>query len=134
MAAQRGKALLLKIDVSGTMTTVGGMRSTSMTLNDEAVDITNKDSGSFRELLPAGGIQSMSITASGVFTDSTAETTLRSVYGTSTFSSYNVIVPDLGTYAGTFMVASLEYSGEYNGEATYSVTLESSGSITFTAA
>lgn len=134
MAAQRGKALLLKIDVSGTMTTVGGMRSTSMTLNDEAVDISNKDSGSFRELLPAGGIQSMSITASGVFTDSTAETTLRAAYGTSTFKSYNVIVPDLGTYAGTFMIASLEYAGEYNGEATYSVTLESSGSITFTAA
>ena len=134
MAAQRGKALLLKIDISGTMTTVGGMRSTSMTLNDEAVDISNKDSGSFRELLPAGGIQSMSITASGVFTDSTAETTLRAAYGTSTFKSYNVIVPDLGTYAGTFMIASLEYAGEYNGEATYSVTLESSGSITFTAA
>ena len=57
MAAQRGKALLLKIDVSGTMTTVGGMRSTSMTLNDAAVDISNKDSGSFREILPAGGIQ-----------------------------------------------------------------------------
>ena len=134
MAAQRGKALLLKVDISGTMTTIGGMRSTSMTLNDEAVDITNKDSGSQRELLPAGGILSMSITASGVFTDSTAEQTLRSAYGTSTFKSYNVIVPDLGTYAGTFMVASLEYSGEYNGEATYSVTLESSGSITFTAA
>ena len=134
MAAQRGKALLLKIDVSGTMTTVGGMRSTSMTLNDEAVDISNKDSVSFRELLPAGGIQSMSISASGVFTDSTAETTLRAAYGTSTFKSYNIIVPDLGTYAGTFMIASLEYAGEYNGEATYSVTLESSGSITFTAA
>ena len=134
MAAQRGKALLLKIDVSGTMTTVGGMRSTSMTLNDEAVDISSKDSGSFRELLPAGGIQTMSISASGVFTDSTAETTLRAAYGTSTFKSYNIIVPDLGTYAGTFMIASLEYAGEYNGEATYSVTLESSGSITFTAA
>ena len=134
MAAQRGKALLLKIDISGTMTTVGGMRSTSMTLNDEAVDITTKDSGSFRELLPSGGIQSMTITASGVFTDSTAEQTLRSAYGTSSFKSYNVIVPDLGTYAGTFMIASLEYAGEYNGEATYSVTLESSGSITFSAA
>ena len=134
MAAQRGEALLLKIDISGTMTTVGGMRSTSMTLNDEAVDITNKDSGSFRELLPSGGIQSMTITASGVFTDSTAEQTLRSAYGTSSFKSYNVIVPDLGTYAGTFMIASLEYAGEYNGEATYSVTLESSGSITFSAA
>ena len=134
MAAQRGKALLLKVDISGTMTTIGGMRSTSMTLNDEAVDITNKDSGSQRELLPAGGILSMSITASGVFTDSTAEQTLRSAYGTSTFKSYNVIVPDLGTYAGTFRIASLEYAGEYNGEATYSVTLESSGAVTFTAA
>ena len=134
MAAQRGKALLLKVDISGTMTTIGGMRSTSMTLNDEAVDITNKDSGSQRELLPAGGILSMSITASGVFTDSTAEQTLRSAYGTSTFKSYIVIVPDLGTYAGTFMIASLEYAGEYNGEATYSVTLESSGAVTFTAA
>ena len=123
MAAQRGKALLLKVDISGTMTTIGGMRSTSMTLNDEAVDITNKDSGSQRELLPAGGILSMSITASGVFTDSTAEQTLISAYGTSTFKSYNVIVPDLGTYAGTFMIASLEYAGEYNGEETYSVTL-----------
>ena len=134
MAAQRGKALVLKVDISGTMTTIGGMRSTSMTLNDEAVDITNKDSGSQRELLPAGGILSMSITASGVFTDSTAEQTLRSAYGTSTFKSYNVIVPDLGTSAGTFMIASLEYAGEYNGEATYSVTLESSGAVTFTAA
>jgi|TARA_A100001015_G_C14510614_1_gene526466 TP901-1 family phage major tail protein len=134
MAAQRGKALLLKVDINGTMTTIGGMRSTSMTLNDEAVDITNKDSGSQRELLPAGGILSMSITASGVFTDSTAEQTLRSAYGTSTFKSYNVIVPDLGTYAGTFMIASLEYAGEYNGEATYSVTLESSGAVTFSAA
>ena len=43
MAAQLGKALLLKINISGTMTTIGGMRSTSMTLNDEPVDITNKD-------------------------------------------------------------------------------------------
>ena len=76
----------------------------------------------------------MTITASGVFTDTTAETTLRSKFGTSTFESYNVIVPDLGTYAGTFMIASLEYAGEFNGEATYSVTLESAGAITFSAA
>mgnify|MGYP003132088693 FL=1 len=134
MAAQLGKSLLLKINVSGSMTTLGGMRSTSMTLNDEMVDITNKDSGSQRALLAAGGVSSMSISASGVFTDSTAETTLRSKFATSTFESYNIIVPDLGTYAGTFQITSLEYAGEYNGEATYSVSLESSGSVTFSAA
>ena len=134
MAAQRGGALLLKMDISGTMTTIGGLRSTSITINDEAVDITNKDSGSSRTLLPSGGILSMSVSASGVFTDATSETTLRSKVHQSSFESYNIIVPDLGTYAGSFMIASLEYAGEYNGEVTYSITLESSGAITFSAA
>ena len=134
MAAQLGKSLLLKKDISGTMTTIGGLRSTSMTLNDEMIDITNKDSGSQRTLLPSGGILSMTISGSGVFTDTAAEQNLRANYGTSTFGTYNVIVPDLGTYAGTFQITSLEFSGEFNGEVTYSVTLESSGSVTFNAA
>ena len=134
MAAQRGGALLLKMDISGTMTTIGGLRSTSITINDEAVDITNKDSGSSRTLLPSGGILSMTVSASGVFTDATSEQTLRSKVHQSTFESYNIIIPDLGTYAGQFMIASLEYAGEYNGEVTYAITLESSGAITFTSA
>ena len=71
---------------------------------------------------------------SGVFTDAVSEQTLRSKVHQSTFESYNIIVPDLGTYAGQFMIASLEYAGEYNGEVTYSITLESSGDITFTSA
>ena len=134
MAAQRGGALLLKVDISGTMTTIGGLRSTSITLNDEAVDITSKDDGQTRKLLAQAGTSSVSVSGSGVFTDSTAEQTIRTAFNASTFSSYNIIIPDLGTYAGTFMIASLEYSGEYNGEVTYSITLESSGSITFSSA
>ena len=125
---------MLKMDISGTMTTIGGLRSTSITINDEAVDITNKDSGSSRTLLPSGGILSMTVSASGVFTDATSETTLRSKVHQSSFESYNIIIPDLGTYAGSFMIASLEYAGEYNGEVTYSITLESSGAISFSAA
>ena len=36
MAAQKGAALLLKINTTGTTyVTVGGLRSTSITLNDE---------------------------------------------------------------------------------------------------
>ncbi len=134
MAAQRGGALLLKVDISGTMTTIGGLRSTSITLNDEAVDITNKDNGQTRTLLPQGGTASLTVSGSGVFTDSTAEQTIRTAWNASTFKSYNIIIPDLGTYSGSFMIASLEYSGEYNGEVTYSITLESSGSISFSAA
>tara|TARA_Y100001938_G_C8047022_1_gene409501 strand:+ start:203 stop:607 length:405 start_codon:yes stop_codon:yes gene_type:complete len=134
MVAQRGGALLLKVDISGTMTTIGGLRSTSITLNDEAVDITNKDDGQTRKLLAQAGTASITVSGSGVFTDSTAEQTIRTAWNASTFSSYNIIIPDLGTYAGSFMISSLEYSGEYNGEVTYSITLESSGSISFSSA
>ena len=134
MAAQLGKALLLKKDISGTMTTIGGLRSTSMTLNDEMVDITNKDSSNKRTLLPQGGIQSLTISGSGVFTDSTSDQQLITSVGESVFNTYDFVIPDLGTYSGSFQVTSLEFAGEFNGEATYSVTLESSGTISFAAA
>ena len=134
MAAQKGSALLLKIGDGASpeaFTTVGGLRSTSITLNDEAVDVTTKDSSSLRALLANGGVQTISISGSGVFTDAASETPLRGKFGASSFSNFQVIIPDFGTYTGAFMVASLEYAGEYNGEVTYSVTLESSGTITF---
>ena len=134
MAAQKGSALLLKIGDGASpeaFTTVGGLRSTSITLNDEAVDVTTKDSSSLRALLANGGVQTISISGSGVFTDAASETTLRGKFGASSFSNFQVIIPDFGTYTGAFMVASLEYAGEYNGEVTYYVTLESSGTITF---
>lgn len=136
MAAQKGSSLLIKIGAGSpeTFTTVGGLRSTSIALNDEAVDVTTMDSSNQRELLANGGIQTVSISGSGVFTDAASESTLRTAFGASSFSNYQVIVPDFGTYEGAFMVASLEYSGEYNGEVTYSVTLESSGAVSFTAA
>ena len=131
MAAQKGAELLLKIDISGTKTTIGGLRSTSLTLNDESVDITNKDSAGKRTLLAAAGITSMSVSGSGVFTDDAAIEELRGAYGNSAFDSYEIIIPDFGKYTGSFQVTSLEYAGEYNGEVTYSVTLESAGAITW---
>lgn len=131
MAAQKGSALLLKMDISGTMTTIGGLRSTSISMNEEAVDVTNKDSAGIRTLLANGGVQSMSVSGSGVFTDAASEESLRAAFGASSFSSFDIVIPELGTYSGSFMVASLEYAGEYNGEVTYSVTLESSGAVTF---
>lgn len=138
MAAQKGSALLLKIGASAaaaasadTYTTVGGLRSTSISMNDEAVDVTNKDSGNARTLLAQGGVQSVSVSGSGVFTDAASETTLKNAFGASAINNFEIIIPDFGSYKGKFMVASLEYTGEHNGEVTYSVTLESSGAVAF---
>ena len=141
MAAQKGSALLLKIGADATAaasadtyTTVGGLRSTGISMNDEAVDVTTKDSSGVRELLANGGIQTCSISGSGVFTDAASETTLKNAFGGANFANFEVVIPDFGTYKGKFMVASLEYTGEHNGEATYSVSLENSGAFAFTAA
>lgn len=134
MAAQKGSALLMKIGNGGSpeaFTTIGGMRSTALAMNDEAVDITNKDSARARTLLAQAGVNSMTVTGSGVFTDSSSEATLRSAFDASSFTNYQFLVPDFGTFTGAFMLQSLEYAGEFNGEVTYSFTFESSGAITF---
>ena len=146
MAAQKGLDMLLKIDISGTYTTIGGLRSTSISLADEAVDITNKDSLGTRTLLAGAGVNSLAISGSGVFTDSAAEVALRTAFQaqqnttdgstgqTAAFENFQFVVPDLGTYTGAFMISSLEYAGEFNGEVTYSISFESAGYITFAAA
>lgn len=134
MAAQKGSALLMKIGNAGSpeaFTTIGGMRSTSIALNDEAVDVTNKDSGRARTLLAQGGVNSLTVSGSGVFTDSASEATLKGKFDISAFTNYQFLVPDFGTFTGSFMLASLEYAGEFNGEVTYSFTFESTGAITF---
>ena len=80
MTAQKGSLFLLKVGDGGgpeTFTTVGGMRTTNFTLNNQAVDTTNKSSGQWRELLSGAGISSINISGSGVFTDDAAEETVR---------------------------------------------------------
>jgi len=133
MAAQKGSALLMKIGTGSPVNyeSIGGMRSTSMTLNDEMVDVTNKDSSRARTLLAQGGVNSMTVSGSGVFTDTASELALKNTFDASSFSLYQFVIPDFGTYSGSFQLTSLEYSGEYNGEVTYSFTFESSGAISF---
>ena len=140
MAAGKGSSFLLKDNSTGTPATMGGLRSTSMTINGEAVDITTKDSNAFissgndkaRDLLQGGGVRSMSITASGVFTDSSRENILRGFAFDGAIQNYDLVFSDGSKISGAFLVTSYERAGEFNGEETYSVTLESSNTITYT--
>ena len=134
MAAQKGSAMLMKAGNGASpevFTTIAGLRSSSLTVNNESVDVTNKDSSNNRTYLAAAGIQSTSISGSGVFTDASSETTLKTNALADTINNYQFLVPDFGTFTGAFQVTSLEYSGEFNGEVTYSCSFESAGAITF---
>ena len=142
MAAQKGSALLLKATLSGTESSVAGLRSTSMTINGEMVDITTKDSDALvsggvtkaRELLEGGGVSNMAISASGVFTDSALENDIRTRAQKGQIDSYKLVFGDGDNIVGNFQITSYERAGEYNGEETYSLTLESSGQVTHTSA
>lgn len=136
MAAQKGSEFLLKIGDGGgpeTFATVGGFRSNGFSINNETVDVTNKDSSGVRTLLAGAGIQSFSTSGSGVFVDDTAFGSAHTAATTKTIDNWQVVIPGHGTYEGPFQITSLELAGEHNGEVTYSISLESAGAMAFTA-
>jgi TP901-1 family phage major tail protein len=135
MAAQKGLSFLLKQGaVLSTPTTLAGMRSTSMTINTEIVDVTTKDSAGVRTLLAGAGVTSLSISASGLFTDATVEETVRGYAFAGSANTFSLFFENGDTLEASFIISSYERSGEYNGAEEYSLTLEASGTITYTAA
>lgn len=136
MAAQNGKDLLVKIDMNGggLFETAAGLRATRISFNTESVDVTSLEStGGWRELLGGAGVKTASISGSGVFKDESTDERVRQIFFDGETPSFQVIVPGFGTIEGPFQVTSIEYSGNYNGEATYEMALASAGEITFEA-
>ena len=74
----------------------------------------------------------MTISASGVFTDSSTENILRGFAFDGAIQNYDLVFSDGSKISGAFLITSYERAGEFNGEETYSVTLESSNTITYT--
>lgn len=134
MTAYSGRDFLLQINTGTTYLTVGGMRTTEMTLNNQLIDTSNKASGSWRHLLTGAGIRSMRLAAAGVFENSDAETTVRAAAFSGTALDAKLLFGNGDSITGLFLLAAYERSGIYDREETYSITLESAGDITFTAA
>ncbi len=136
MAAQNGKDLLVKMDMTGggLFETIAGLRATRISFNAESVDVTSLESaGGWRELLGGAGVRSASISGSGVFKDAGTDARARQVFFDALTPDFQVIIPGFGTVEGAFQLTSLEYSGTHNGEATYELSLASAGALTFEA-
>lgn len=136
MAVQNGKDLLIKVDMSGNgmYDTFAGLRATRISFNTEMVDVTSLESqGGWRELLGGAGVKSASLSGAGVFRDHSTDERARQIFFDQQVPDFQVIIPDFGIIEGPFQVTSIEYSGSYNGEATYELSLASAGELTFTA-
>ena len=137
MTAQKGKDLLLKIDLDGlgNFVTVAGLRSRRLAFNSETVDVTDADSaGRWRELLAGSGIQRASAGGSGIFKDAQSDASIRTRFFSAQIVDWQLAIPDFGIVEGPFQITALEYSGNHDGEVTFEIGLESAGAISFEAA
>lgn len=136
MAAQNGKDLLVKVDMTGDgqFETIAGLRATRVSFNAESVDVTSLESqGGWRELLAGAGVRSAAISGAGVFRDEGTDERARQLFFDGETPDFQVIIPDFGIIEGPFQVSAIEYAGSHDGEATYELSLSSAGALSFTA-
>jgi len=132
MPAQKGSAFLLKIGNGAApvvYATVAGLRTTQMSINGDAVVVTHKDSGGWRDILSGAGTRSVSVSAAGIFLGSTAEATVRANALAGAVNDYELSFEDGEKLRGKFLVQRLDYAGDFNGERNYTLQLESSGAV-----
>ncbi|RIV90922.1 phage major tail protein, TP901-1 family [Aurantiacibacter xanthus] len=132
MTAQKGSAFLLKIGdgtASPAYATVAGLRTTQLSINGDAVVVTHKQSGGWRDLLSGAGTRSVSVSAAGIFLGSSAEAKVRTHALAGTIEDYELSFEDGEKLRGRFLVQRLDYAGDFNGERNYTLQLESSGPV-----
>ena len=132
MSAERGSDFLLKVGNGGSpivYATVAGLRTTQLSVNGEMVAITSKDSGGWRDLLSGAGVRSVSVSGAGIFTGSAAELRIKGNALSGAIDDYRLSFESGETLSGKFLVTRLDYAGDYNGERSYTLSLESSGAV-----
>jgi predicted secreted protein len=126
MAEKGGKDLLLKYGG----TTLGGLRATEYTITNEEIEVTNHGSNQYKEVLDGAGIRSMTVSGSGIHDgDAATLDAVEDLCIAGTLGTFTVVDPDR-TYSASFKVTEFGRSGEYNGAQEYSISLQSSGTVT----
>ena len=131
--AENGTGIYVAMDtaVPGvTYVQIGGQNSHSLTLNNSLIDITNKSSASFRELLADEGTQSIDLTLDMTFNSEVTFTSLRALAGTKSDASFQINMP-AGNLIMVGMVASFADTSPDGDKLTASVSLQSTGSFTW---
>jgi TP901-1 family phage major tail protein len=137
MTSQPGSLVLLKVGDGGapeTFTPVGGLVLTSFIHRNEGIDATTLDSGAWHELLEGAGMRTVSISGSGRFTDSAAEEAVRANAMNASIRNYRITFGNGDVLSGKFQIMSYQRGGANGNIEVYSLSLASSGPITFTPA
>ncbi|MEP6173676.1 MAG: phage tail tube protein, partial [Parasphingorhabdus sp.] len=83
----------------------------------------------WRQLLSGAGVRSVSVSGAGVFTGSDAELRMKGHALGGILDSYELSFEGGERMQGNFLVVRLDYSGDFNSERSYTLSLESSGPV-----
>lgn len=119
----KGKVFFLEVEVDYVYVILAAMRTTSLTLNNELVDVTEKGAV-WRELLDGCGVRSVTIKAQGCISDAAAYKTISTYANTGLILNAKIKSDGTDIHTGGFIVSGFETSGEYRRDGLYAITLE----------
>ncbi len=137
MAAQKGKLVLLKADTAGgspqSYATIAGLSITTWTINGEDVDVTTKDDNGWQQRLSGAGVRSISISANGIFQNSTVEETVRQWAFDQTINWFYLTFENGDSLEFQAQISNYERTGDHDGAENYSLSLDSHGTPNYVA-
>lgn len=120
------------VRISRNGSNIVGARTDSLTLNNEPLDITDKDDAGWRTMLADAGLRSMSCEIEGVLKDTVLLADSVGTASTALLKECVVTVSGIGTFTGDFMLQGLQIGAEQADVVTFTATLESGESMTVT--
>ena len=124
MTATIGRAYTIKKN----NTAIAGVRTKTLSINHEPVDITSDDDDGFRTLLSTVGESSFELSVEGVLKDSVLFDAATGS-GSKLLTDITIEHPS-GTISGDVFLTAFESTGAYNDAVTFSATFQSSGDWT----
>ena len=128
MAAVAGRKLRIKKGA----TLVAGARTDNLTINNEPIDITDKDDAGWRTMLADVGVRSIDADVEGVLIDS-ALIAVAMGAASGLLSAWTIEIEGIGSFTGDWYLSSFAIAGEQADAATFTANIQSSGEMTFTA-
>ena len=109
-----------------------GARADSVTINNEPLDITDKDDSGWRTMLGDAGIRTISCEVEGVLKDDTLLADSVGAANTTLLRECIVTISGIGTLTGDFMLQGLQIGAEQADVTTFTATLESGENMVVT--
>ena len=127
MAASVGRKLIVRRAGS----VVAGVRTKTVTANNEPIDVSTDDDGGYRVLLEESASSSIDMSVEGLHKD-TALIKKAAKDGETLIETYEIEFPNGAKISGSFRLNSIEEGAEYQDAITFSATIQSTGTPTWT--